>query len=98
MKFFCFIFNKKFHLQDDEEVEGWSGGITSGRFERCLLVNNSILSLAQGCHLDFDYNIHLQDIFQENLVGQLALLPGAFVCAFLVDRIGRIKIISMLTN
>jgi hypothetical protein len=81
-------------LQDDEEEEGWSGGITSGRFERCHLVNNSILSLSQGCHLDFDYNIHLQDIFTENLVGQLALLPGAFVCVFLVDRIGRIKIIS----
>ncbi|CAB3373530.1 Hypothetical predicted protein [Cloeon dipterum] len=80
--------------KDDEDGEGWIGGITSGRFERCLLVNNSILSLAQGCHLDFDYNIHLQDIFTENLVGQLALLPGAFVCAFLVDRVGRIKIIG----
>ncbi|XP_059473712.1 synaptic vesicle glycoprotein 2B-like [Neocloeon triangulifer] len=79
----------------NEDEETWEDGITSGRFEHCNLVNNSILSLSQGCHLDFDYNLHLQDIFTENLVGQLALLPGALVCAFLVDRVGRIKIIGV---
>lgn len=79
---------------DEGEGELWIGGEGGGRFERCRLVNNSILSLSQGCHLDFDYNVHLQDIFQENLVGQLALLPGALVCAFLVDRVGRTRVIG----
>ncbi|KAF4527248.1 hypothetical protein B566_EDAN015921 [Ephemera danica] len=81
----------------DEDTGGeiWLGGENGGRFQRCHLVNNSILSLSPGCHLDFDYNIHLQDVFQENLVGQLALLPGALVCAFLVDRVGRTRIITV---
>lgn len=28
------------------------------------------------CALDFDYNIHLDDVFLEHLIGELALLPG----------------------
>nr|CAD7262481.1 unnamed protein product [Timema shepardi] len=65
----------------------------SRHFENCKLDNNTVLSLTAGCALDFDYNIHLDEVFRENLVGQLAILPGAFISAFVIDKMGRVKMI-----
>jgi hypothetical protein len=53
--------------------------LTEQRFLNCRLINNTILSLTDGCTLDFDYNIHLEEVFVENLVGMCAMLPGAFL-------------------
>ncbi|XP_067003158.2 synaptic vesicle glycoprotein 2B [Anabrus simplex] len=64
-------------------------------FEGCELINNTFIVLTTVCQLDFDYNIHLEDVFQENLVGQLSLIPGAFLSAFVVDRLGRVKVIGL---
>nr|CAD7405370.1 unnamed protein product [Timema poppensis] len=67
----------------------------SHHFENCKLDNNTVLSLTAGCALDFDYNIHLDEVFRENLVGQLAILPGAFISAFVIDKMGRVKMIGV---
>nr|CAD7570514.1 unnamed protein product [Timema californicum] len=67
----------------------------SRHFENCKLDNNTVLSLTAGCALDFDYNIHLDEVFRENLVGQLAILPGAFISAFVIDKMGRVKMIGV---
>jgi len=65
------------------------------RFENCSMVNNSFNSMDAYCALDFDYNIHLDEIFLENLIGELALLPGLIVAAFLMDRFGRVRLIGL---
>ncbi|XP_063237443.1 synaptic vesicle glycoprotein 2C-like [Bacillus rossius redtenbacheri] len=69
--------------------------LSEQHFRDCRLLNNTVVSLAVGCPLDFDYNIHLEEVFQENLVGQLAILPAALVSAFVVDRMGRVKMIGI---
>ncbi|XP_043224835.1 synaptic vesicle glycoprotein 2C-like isoform X2 [Amphibalanus amphitrite] len=64
------------------------------RFRNCELRNNSFQAMVPGCQLDFDYNLHYVDVFQENLIGQLSLIPGSFVSSYLLDRVGRAKMIA----
>lgn len=44
-----------------------------------------------GCTLDFDINFKLAELFYENLFAQLAILPGALISSFVMDRVGRVK-------
>ncbi|KAJ8868598.1 hypothetical protein PR048_030136 [Dryococelus australis] len=69
--------------------------LSDQHFQNCQMINNTVLSLAVGCPLDFDYNIHLEEVFQENLVGQLAILPAAFISAFIIEKMGRVKMIGI---
>ena len=66
------------------------------RFENCSMTTNTFKALVPGCSLDFDYNIHYQDVFQENLIGQLTLIPGTLATAFLLDYVGRVRIMCEL--
>ncbi|CAG0922051.1 unnamed protein product [Notodromas monacha] len=58
-----------------------------------VLKNNSFLAMMGGCTLDFDLNFHLNEVFMENLIGQLALIPGTVLSVFLLDKLGRVKMI-----
>ena len=64
------------------------------RFENCDMQGNQFKSLVPGCPLDFDYNIHYKDVFQENLVGQVTMIPGTMMTSFFLDRIGRARTMS----
>ena len=64
------------------------------RFRDCDLRNNSFQAMVPGCQLDFDYNLHYVDVFQENLIGQLSLIPGSFISSYLLDKVGRAKMIG----
>ena len=66
------------------------------RFRNCELRNNSFQAMVPGCRLDFDYNLHYVDVFQENLIGQLSLIPGSFISSYLLDKVGRAKMIGEL--
>ncbi|KAB7497819.1 Synaptic vesicle glycoprotein 2B [Armadillidium nasatum] len=70
------------------------------RFENCRMTNNTFRALVPGCELDFDYNIHYKDVFQENLIGQLTMIPGTIIASMIMDRIGRSRIMcaSMLVS
>lgn len=57
--------------------------------------DNDIRGMDSSCQLDFDYNIHLGDVFLEQLTGELALLPGLVVAALIMDRFGRPRLISI---
>ena len=64
------------------------------RFDACQLSNTSFTSMDAFCPLDFDYNIHLGDVFLEHLVGEVALIPGFVAAACFIDRFGRVRIIG----
>ena len=64
------------------------------RFVDCEMHANKFKGTIPGCTLDFDYNIHYKDVFQENLIGQLTIIPGTITTALLMDRLGRVKIMS----
>ncbi|KAL7636141.1 UNVERIFIED_CONTAM: hypothetical protein RMT77_012898 [Armadillidium vulgare] len=70
------------------------------RFENCRMTNNTFRALVPGCELDFDYNIHYKDVFQENLIGQLTMVPGTIIASMIMDKIGRSRIMcaSMLVS
>lgn len=68
--------------------------LTDQHFENCLITNVTVLSLSAGCPLDFDYNIYLEEVFHEHLVGQIAILPGALLSALAIGKLGRVKIIG----
>lgn len=65
------------------------------RFIDCEQKNNVVRASVPGCQLDFDYNIHYKEVFQENLIGQLTIIPGTLITSLLMDRIGRVKIMSV---
>ncbi|XP_076065847.1 synaptic vesicle glycoprotein 2C-like [Oratosquilla oratoria] len=65
------------------------------RFTNCSFTNNMFKALVPGCQLDFDFNIHYEELFQENLIGQLTIIPGTLVASLIMDRVGRVKIMSM---
>jgi hypothetical protein len=68
--------------------------LTDQHFENCLISNVTVLSLSAGCPLDFDYNIYLEEVFHEHLMGQFAILPGAIFSAFVIGKLGRVKTIG----
>ncbi|XP_071533141.1 synaptic vesicle glycoprotein 2C-like isoform X2 [Panulirus ornatus] len=65
------------------------------RFQQCESINNDFRALAPGCTLDFDYNIHYKEVFQENLIGQLTMIPGTLITSLLMDKLGRVRIMSV---
>nr|XP_045611722.1 synaptic vesicle glycoprotein 2A-like isoform X1 [Procambarus clarkii] len=65
------------------------------RFQDCEMINNKFHALAPGCTLDFDYNIHYKAVFQENLIGQLTMIPGTLITSLLMDKLGRVRIMSV---
>lgn len=64
------------------------------RFPDCEMDNITFHGLAPGCQLDFDYNIHYKEIFQENLIGQLTMIPGTLAASLFMDKLGRVKVMS----
>lgn len=65
------------------------------RFEDCRMEDTTFDSMDAFCPLDFDYNIHLGEVFLEHLVGELALIPGLILAALLMDRFGRARLIGI---
>ncbi|KAI9559572.1 hypothetical protein GHT06_013577 [Daphnia sinensis] len=65
------------------------------RFESCTMEGTTFDSMDAFCALDFDYNIHLGEVFLEHLIGEVALIPGLVLAAMLMDRFGRARLISL---
>ena len=66
------------------------------RFEGCHMVDTTFDSMDAFCPLDFDYNIHLEEVFLEQLVGEVSLIPGLVLAVLLMDRFGRTRLISII--
>ena len=64
------------------------------RFEHCDFETTTFDSMDAFCPLEFDYNIHLGEIFLEQLIGEVALIPGLILAAILMDRFGRVRLIG----
>ena len=59
------------------------------------MVDTTFDSMDAFCPLDFDYNIHLEEVFLEQLVGEVSLIPGLVLAVLLMDRFGRTRLISI---
>ncbi|XP_030760231.1 synaptic vesicle glycoprotein 2B-like isoform X2 [Sitophilus oryzae] len=70
--------------------------LTDHHFVKCNLTNNSFLSLISNCVIDFDYNIYLDDLYDETLAWSGFMIPGLFLFGFLLDFTTRSRIIVIL--
>ena len=46
--------------------------------------------------LDFDFSIHLEEVFLEQLVGEVSLIPDLVLAVLLMDRFRRTRLISII--
>ena len=44
--------------------------------------------------MDFDTNYSKRQVFLENFLAQLAVVPGTVITAMLVDKVGRVRLLS----
>lgn len=65
------------------------------RFQDCKMEETTFNGMDAFCPLDFDYNIFLGDVFLEQLVGEISLIPGLILAALLMDRFGRVRLIGI---
>ena len=69
------------------------------RFENCDIDETTTFdSMDAFCPLEFDYNIHLGEVFLEQIVGEVALIPGLILAAIFMDRFGRVRLIGKQKN
>lgn len=65
------------------------------RFEDCRMEETTFNGMDAYCPLDFDYNIFLGHVFLEQLISEVALIPGLILAALLMDRFGRVRLIGL---
>jgi hypothetical protein len=53
------------------------------------MVDTTFDSMDAFCPLNFDLSIHLEEVFLEQLVGEVSLIPGLVLAVLLMDRFGR---------
>ncbi|CAH2007800.1 unnamed protein product [Acanthoscelides obtectus] len=59
--------------------------LTDHHFINCNLINNTFLSLVSGCNVDFDYNIYLEDLYDETLAWAGFMFPSLFFMGFVLE-------------
>ena len=62
----------------------------SDRFHACNFSSVHFDSMKIGCHVDFDTSYSSRQVFLENFLGQLSVIPGTVITALLLDRVGRV--------
>lgn len=65
----------------------------TSRFIRTAILNSTIVNM-RGCPVDFAVSVVYWMMFIEHLLAQVALLPGFFLTAFIVDSVGRVKLLG----
>lgn len=70
--------------------------LTSHDFVDCDLLNNTFLSLMPDCTIDFDYNIYLEDLFQETEAWAGPMLPALLIVGFVLEATSRPPVIITL--
>ncbi|XP_067123934.1 synaptic vesicle glycoprotein 2C-like [Centruroides vittatus] len=61
------------------------------KFQNCFFHDTNISNLKTGCPIDFDINYKLSEIFLQNLITQLAIIPGNILSAYALDWLGRVR-------
>ncbi|XP_015906329.1 synaptic vesicle glycoprotein 2C [Parasteatoda tepidariorum] len=84
-----------FKFCDFYQTEFFDTDLFKYKFQFCTLVSSYFFNTKGGCELDFDINFKLSELFYENLFAQLAILPGALISSFILDRIGRVKTLGV---
>ncbi|XP_060529867.1 synaptic vesicle glycoprotein 2C-like [Cylas formicarius] len=60
-------------------------------FVGCVLVNNTFISLISECVVDFDYNIYLEDLYDETLAWSSFMVPTLFSYGFAMETVSRTR-------
>ncbi|KAJ3648424.1 hypothetical protein Zmor_020229 [Zophobas morio] len=63
--------------------------LTHHHFINCTLSNNSFLSLISDCIVDFDYNIYLDDLYEDTLAWAGSMFPALLFMGFILETAAR---------
>lgn len=61
-----------------------------------VLINNTFLSVSSDCSLDFDYNIYLDDLYQETIAWAGPMVPSLLFIGFVLEAMTRPPLIVTL--
>ncbi|XP_023311112.1 synaptic vesicle glycoprotein 2B-like [Anoplophora glabripennis] len=67
--------------------------LTDHHYINCTLINNTYLSLISDCTVDFDYNIYLEDLYDETLAWSGFMFPALFFMGFILETTTRPPVI-----
>ncbi|KAK9711068.1 Pentapeptide repeats (9 copies) [Popillia japonica] len=70
--------------------------LTEHHFINCNMINNTFIALISGCAIDFDYNIFVEDLYQETIAWAGPMLPALLVIGFMLEATTRPPEILML--
>ncbi|KAI4467048.1 synaptic vesicle glycoprotein 2 [Holotrichia oblita] len=70
--------------------------LTEHHFINCNMINNTFIALISGCTIDFDYNIFVEDLYQETIAWAGPMLPALLVIGFMLEATTRPPEILML--
>lgn len=69
---------------------------TNNHFINCTMINNTFLSLISKCKVDFDFNIYLDDYYQETIAWAGPMVPSLLVIGFVLETTLRPPIVVVL--
>ncbi|CAH1110318.1 unnamed protein product [Psylliodes chrysocephalus] len=67
--------------------------LTNHHFLNCSLINNTFLSLISDCIIDFDYNIYLEDLYEETLSWSGFMFSSLLFIGFILETASRPPVI-----
>ena len=59
-------------------------------FEVGTMFNNT----REGCQVDFDISYSSRQVFLENFLSQLVVIPAALISALIIDKVGRVRLLG----
>ncbi|KAJ3637116.1 hypothetical protein MTP99_000599 [Tenebrio molitor] len=63
--------------------------LTNHHFVNCTLSNNTFMSLISDCIVDFDYNIYLDDLYEDTLAWAGSMFPALLFMGFILETAAR---------
>ncbi|KAF2904022.1 hypothetical protein ILUMI_02159 [Ignelater luminosus] len=70
--------------------------LTEQHFVNCSSINNTFLSLVSDCTVDFDYNIYLDELFQETIAWAAPMVPALLLLGFILEATSRPPVLVVL--
>ncbi|CAH0552105.1 unnamed protein product [Brassicogethes aeneus] len=67
--------------------------ISKHNFAHCVEINNTFMSVTSDCFEDFDYNIYMDDLYDETIAWSGSMFPALFVLGFVIETISRPPVI-----
>ncbi|XP_019877927.2 synaptic vesicle glycoprotein 2B-like isoform X2 [Aethina tumida] len=70
--------------------------ITEHNFINSILINNTFMAVISDCFVDFDFNIYMDDLYDETIAWSGTMFPVLFLLGFIIETVTRPPVIISL--